>query len=126
MTVSSTRNAWIHPASHCAGDTDSAAAPPMGLRLRLNAGYDISSFNRRRPRDRRRPEALRRIIADNGSNFYISGTSDKRWTDENLNQLKDIPGNQLRGRALGRPGPRLLSALARPLPPSPPGAPARS
>lgn len=94
MTVSSTRNAWIHPASHCAGDTDSAVGPPMGLRLRLKGGYDLSSFS---GEARAIALALKRygvIIADNGSNFFISGTSDKRWNDENLNQLKTIPGNQ--------------------------------
>ena len=94
MTVSSTRDAWIHPASHCAGDTSNPAAPPMGLRLRLNGGYDISSFT---GEARAIAVALKRygvIIADNGSNFFISGTSDKRWNDENLNQLKTIPGNQ--------------------------------
>ena len=35
VTFDSTRNAWVHPASHCAGDSDSPSAPPMGLRLRL-------------------------------------------------------------------------------------------
>jgi hypothetical protein len=94
MTVSSTRDAWIHPASHCAGDTGSAAAPPMGLRLRLNGGYNVNNFT---GEARAIAVALKRygvIIADNGSNWFISGTSDKRWNDENLNQLKDIPGNQ--------------------------------
>ena len=33
------------------------------------------------------------IVADNGSNWYFSGSSDRRWDDENLNQLKRIPGS---------------------------------
>ena len=33
------------------------------------------------------------IVADNGSNWFFSGTSDRRWDDENLNQLKGIPGS---------------------------------
>ena len=33
------------------------------------------------------------IVADNGSNWFISGTSDRRWPDENLDQLKSIPGS---------------------------------
>jgi hypothetical protein len=93
LTVDSTQNAWIHPASHCAGDTSNPAAPPMGLRLRLSAGYDISGFT---GPARAIAEALQRyglIVADNGSNWYISGTSDRRWPDENLNQLKQIPGS---------------------------------
>ena len=33
------------------------------------------------------------IVADNGSNWFISGSTDRRWNDENLNQLKEIPGS---------------------------------
>jgi hypothetical protein len=93
VTVSSTQDAWIHPASHCAGDTSNPNAPPMGLRLRLSAGYDISGFS---GAARAIAVALKRfgmIVADNGSNWFISGTSDRRWTDENLDQLKSIPGS---------------------------------
>ncbi len=45
VTFESTRNAYVHPAVHCAGDSDSAAAPPMGLRLRLKAGYGLGGFS---------------------------------------------------------------------------------
>jgi hypothetical protein len=93
VTVESTRDAWVHPASHCAGDTSSAAAPPMGLRLRLKAGYGLGRFS---GAARTIAEAMKRyglIVADNGSNWYISGSSDRRWDDENLDQLKRIPGS---------------------------------
>jgi hypothetical protein len=93
VTFSSTRDAWINPASHCAGDTSNAAAPPMGLRMRLGAGFDISAFT---GASRVIATALKRygfIVADNGSNWFFSGTSDRRWDDENLNQLKSIPGS---------------------------------
>jgi hypothetical protein len=93
VTVESTRDAWIHPASHCAGDTANPNAPPMGLRLRLKASYDISGIT-----GLAQPiaVALKRyglIVADNGSNWYVSGTSDRRWPDGNLGQLKAIPGS---------------------------------
>jgi len=93
VTFDSTRDAWVHPASHCAGDSASAVAPPMGLRLRLKAGYGLGGFN---GPAKVIAEAMKRyglIVADNGSNWYFSGSSDRRWDDDNLNQLKGIPGS---------------------------------
>jgi hypothetical protein len=93
VTFDSTRNAYVHPAVHCAGDTSSAAAPPMGLRLRLAAGYGLGRFN---GPAKTIAEAMKRyglIVADNGSNWYFSGSSDRRWDDDDLNQLKGIPGS---------------------------------
>jgi hypothetical protein len=93
VTFDSTRNAWVHPATHCAGDTASASAPPMGLRLRLRAGYGLGGLS---GPARTIAEAMKHyglIVADNGSNWYFSGSSDRRWDDENLDQLKRIPGS---------------------------------
>src|SRR4051794_14649415 len=93
VTVDSTQDAWIHPASHCAGDTSSATAPPMGLRLRLSAAYDISGITGPAHAIAAAMKQYGLIVADNGSNWFISGTSDRRWSDENLDQLKSIPGS---------------------------------
>jgi hypothetical protein len=93
VTFDSTRNAWVHPASHCAGDTSSAAAPPMGLRLRLKAGYGLGGFSGPAKAVATALKHYGMIVADNGSNWYFSGSSDRRWDDENLNQLKRIPGS---------------------------------
>jgi hypothetical protein len=93
VTMDSTRNAWIHPASHCAGDTASGAAPPMGLRLRLKASYPLKGMG---TSARAIAEAMKEyglIVADNGSNWYISGSSDSRWDDGELEPLKGIPGS---------------------------------
>jgi hypothetical protein len=93
VTFDSTRDAYVHPAVHCAGATASATAPPMGLRLRLKAGYGLGGFG---GAARTIAEAMKRyglIVADNGSNWYLSGSSDRRWDDENLDQLKRIPGS---------------------------------
>jgi hypothetical protein len=92
VTLESTRNAWIHPASHCAGDTAAAAAPPMGLRLRLKAGYGLGGFTGAAKTIALAMKRYGLIVADNGSNWFFSGSSDRRWDDENLNQLKRIPG----------------------------------
>jgi len=93
ITFESTRDAWVHPASHCAGDTANPNAPAMGTRLRLKAGYPLRGFG---GAARTIAVALKHygaIVADNGSNWFFGGTSDRRWNDSNLNQLKRIPGS---------------------------------
>ena len=65
----------------------------MGLRVRLKASVNISGFS---PRNRVILTALKRygmILADNGSPWFITGVSDKRWNADDLNQLKRIKGN---------------------------------
>jgi hypothetical protein len=93
FTVDSTQNAWIHPASHCAGDTDNASAPPMGLRLRLKTGFDISGITGVAHAIAVALKNYGFIVADHGSNWFFGGTSDHRWPDANLDQLKAIPGS---------------------------------
>jgi hypothetical protein len=93
FTVANTQRGYIHPATHFASSSGDAALPPMGLRLRLKAGYDISAF---KGAARVILEALRRhgmIVADNGSNWYITGARDPRWNDTDLDQLKSVPGS---------------------------------
>jgi hypothetical protein len=93
VTFESTRDAWVHPASHCAGDTPDPDAPAMGTRLRLRPGYGLGRFS---GPAKAIATALKRygmIVADNGSNWYFGGTSDRRWADENLDQLKRISGS---------------------------------
>jgi hypothetical protein len=92
VTFESTRDAYVHPAVHCAGDTANAAAPAMGLRLRLKAGYGLGRFSGPAKAIALAMKRYGLIVADNGSNWYFSGSSDRRWDDENLNQLKGIPG----------------------------------
>ena len=76
-------NGYVWPASHRAGST--SGAPPMGARLRLKASKDISGFT---PEVQRIFRAMKRyglIVADNGSDMYISGTMDARWNNSVLN-----------------------------------------
>ena len=71
----------IHPATHFASSSDDPDLPPMGLRLRLKAGYDISGFT---GAARVILVALKRygmIVADNGSSWFLTGASDPRWDD---------------------------------------------
>ena len=101
VTVAHTQDGYIHPATHFASSDPDPALPPMGLRLRLAAGYDISSFT---GAARVVLVALKRygmIVADNGSNWYITGTSDPRWNDASLDQLKRVPGSAFEVVATG-------------------------
>jgi hypothetical protein len=93
FTVQTTQRATILPATHWASSNRDANAPPMGLRLRLKASYDINKFT---GQSRVVLEALKRygmIVADNGSSWFITGASDSRWNDNDLNQLKGVPGS---------------------------------
>jgi len=91
FTVWRSQRGYVAPASHHAGATDDPNDPPMGLRLRLKADYDLSGFT---GQSRVILEALKRygmIVADNGSSWFISGASDPRWDDDDLNQIKAVP-----------------------------------
>lgn len=92
FTVNATQRGFVLPATHFASSNTDPNRPPMGLRLRLRADYDISRFS---GQSRVIVQALKKygmIVADNGSNWYITGASDSRWDDNNLNQLKGVPG----------------------------------
>jgi hypothetical protein len=92
FTAPRTRRAYVYPARHYASDSSDPALPPMGLRVRLKAGVDISGY----PRQARVVlEALKRygmILADNGSPWYISGAPDPRWSNDDLHSLGRLTG----------------------------------
>ncbi len=93
FTVSKSQKAYLHPATHWASSSTSANLMPMGLRLRLKASFDVSAYS---GEARVVLTALKKygmIVADNGSNWYISGAQDTRWDDDDLNQLKNVPGS---------------------------------
>jgi hypothetical protein len=93
FTVSRTRHGYVYPARHFASADTSSARPPMGMRVRLKAGFDITGFP---PSARVVLQALKTygmIVADNGGDWFISGTPDSRWNDAELNTLKQVPGS---------------------------------
>ena len=92
FTVENTRNTYIYPARHFASDQTDPNLPPMGLRVRLRADFDTSGFPRQ---VRVILTALKRygmIVADNGSNWYISGAPDPRWNDDALHAIGGVTG----------------------------------
>lgn len=92
FTVSKTQRGFIHPATHAASDSDDPSLPPMGLRLRLKADYDISRYNGAAGVILTALKQYGMIVADNGSSWFITGATDSRWNDDDLNQLKQVPG----------------------------------
>jgi hypothetical protein len=94
FTVDCTQESYIWPARHEAGQ-DNPDCPPMGARFRLSAGFSLPSSE---------CSALCQtvittmqtyglILADNGSNWFFQGTADTRWTDTEVDQLKQIPAS---------------------------------
>jgi hypothetical protein len=94
VTVPRSQRGFIHPATHFASSSSDPALPPMGLRLRLRAGYSLAPFH---GQSLVVLEALKRyglIVADNGSPWFITGAPDPRWSEEDLAQLKQVPGSE--------------------------------
>jgi len=93
MTVQNTQKAYMYPARHYASSSTDPNRPPMGLRFRMKANYDISGFSAPIQVICRAFKKYGLIVADNGSNWYISGAPDPRWSDDTLGELKTIPGS---------------------------------
>jgi hypothetical protein len=91
FTVGTVQRAWVHPATHYGTSTD-VNRPPYGARLRLKAGFDTSAYH---GQARVILDALKKygmIVADQGTSWFITGASDARWDDTDLDQLKTVPG----------------------------------
>jgi hypothetical protein len=97
-------NGYVWPASHRAGST--TGAPPLGARLRLKAGKDLSGY----PADVRKIfQAMKTyglIVADNGSDMYVTGTMDPAWNNDVLNPaFRSLSADDFEVIALGWRGP---------------------
>jgi hypothetical protein len=93
FTVQRSRRAYIYPARHFASDATDPSLPPMGLRVRLKAGFDVSGYP---AQSRAVLNALKRygmIVADNGSDWYITGAPDARWSNDDLHSLGRVRGS---------------------------------
>lgn len=90
FTVSRTRRAYVPPARHWASASSDPLRAPMGMRVRLKASYDISGFSPPVQVILRALKTYGMIVADNGSDFFLSGTADARWNDALNNTLKQV------------------------------------
>jgi len=92
FTVQHTRRRYIYPARHYASSSDDPRLPPMGLRVRLKAGVDISGFPRQARIVLQALKTYGMIVADNGSNWFISGAPNPKWNNDDLHTLGRITG----------------------------------
>jgi hypothetical protein len=93
FTVERTRRAYIYPARHYASDATDPALPPMGLRVRLKASVDISKLPRQARIVAQAMKTYGMILADNGSNWYVSGAPSPHWSNDQLHALGSLSGS---------------------------------
>ena len=93
FTVQRTRRAYVYPARHYASSLTDSDLPPMGLRVRLKASFDVRPF----PRQARTVlVALKRygmLVADNGADWYVGGAPSPRWSNDQLHSLGRVKGS---------------------------------
>ena len=93
FTAARTRRGFVYPARHFASSSNDPSLPPMGLRIRLKASFDVRPF----PRQARIVlVALKRygmLLADNGSNWYVSGAPSPGWSNDQLHALGRVKGS---------------------------------
>lgn len=93
FTTSPTQRGYIFPATHYASRNTDPDVPPMGLRMRLKSDFDTSGYG---PQARVILEGLKKygmILADNGSDWYLTGAPDPRWDNDDINDLKSVPAS---------------------------------
>jgi hypothetical protein len=90
ITLQNSRAAFVPPASHWAANSTDPNAAPMGMRLRLKSSFDISGFSASNQVILKALQQYGAIMADNGSNMFISGAPDDRWNNDDLHNLDQV------------------------------------
>ncbi len=92
VTFSETQRGFVLPATHFASDDPDPTLPAMGMRLRLRADFDVAGLTGQAKVIATAMQRFGLIVADNGSNWFFQGAPALGWDDDDLNQLKSIPG----------------------------------
>lgn len=92
VTMSQTRRGYILPATHFASNSNDPDLPPMGMRFRLRADVDLTGVTGQALVIATAMQRYGLIVADNGSNWFFQGAHHPGWDDDDLAQLKSIPG----------------------------------
>jgi hypothetical protein len=93
FTVSESQQTYLYPATHYASSDTNPDLPPMGLRVRLRAGFDISGFPAAVQTILRGLKKYGMMVADNGADWYVGGAPDPRWDDSALHTLDQVQGS---------------------------------
>ncbi len=93
VTVPRTQRGYIHPATHYASSSSQASLPPMGLRLRLKAGYSLKGFSGQALVILRALKRYGLIVADNGSPWYLTGAPSEHWNERSVLELERLTGS---------------------------------
>jgi hypothetical protein len=91
FTVAKSQGAYVAPATHFASHSSDAALPPMGLRLRLKADYDLSSFSAQARVVLTALKQYGMFVADNGPDWYVSGEVNEAWEEAFRQELARVP-----------------------------------
>ncbi len=92
VTFARTRNAYVYPARHAASSDADPTLPRMGERLRLKRSFDVAQLHGQARVIAKAMQTYGLIVADNGSNWYVTGTPDPSWNDDVLHTLGQIHG----------------------------------
>jgi hypothetical protein len=92
VTVEQTRNAYVYPARHQASSDSNPNLPRMGERLRLKASFDVNQLQGQARVVARAMQEYGLIVADNGSNWYVTGAPSRKWNDDVLHTLGLVRG----------------------------------
>jgi hypothetical protein len=102
VTVPRSQRAYVAPARHAASSDRDPDLPPMGLRLRLKRSFDLRPYRGQALVILRALKRYGLIVADNGSGWFVTGAPDRRWDDDELEQLKRVPGRAFEAVRTGR------------------------
>lgn len=104
FTVAATREAYVKPANHYASNDPNPNLPPMGMRVRLKASYVIpQNFSKETKAILAALQKYGMMVADNGSDWYISGAPDDRWDNNALvTELKQVTGDNFEVVKMGK------------------------
>jgi hypothetical protein len=93
FTVERSQRGYVLPATHFASSSKDPNLPPMGLRLRLRASFDISGMPKEAQVILTALKKYGMFVADNGGDWFISGAPDPRWNEEAVRAIRTVKGS---------------------------------